>query len=138
MPMTRPLPLLSALIAGTALALGSVAASAQTTTPAEQLRDHEARAGAAAQPLRGQDFFTRRHGGEWSCASCHGAVPLSAGRHARTGKPIDPLAPAAHPQAFTDARRTEKWFRRNCQDVLQRECTPGEKADVLAWLIGVR
>ena len=51
-----------------------------------------------------------------------------------TAKPIDPLAPAFNPKAFTDERRVEKWFRRNCKDVAQRECTPGEKADVLAWL----
>jgi hypothetical protein len=30
----------------------------------------------------------------------------------------------------------EKWFTRNCRDVLGRECTPAEKADIMAWLIG--
>ena len=29
----------------------------------------------------------------------------------------------------------DKWFRRNCNDVLSRECTAVEKADVLAWLL---
>jgi len=47
---------------------------------------------------------------------------------------ISPLAPAANPQRFTDSRKVEKWFRRNCGDVLDRECTAQEKADVLAWL----
>ncbi|HEX7384701.1 MAG TPA: DUF1924 domain-containing protein, partial [Burkholderiaceae bacterium] len=27
-----------------------------------------------------------------------------------------------------------KWFRRNCGDVLGRECTADEKADIVAWL----
>ena len=36
---------------------------------------------------------------------------------------------------FTDVTRSEKWFRRNCNDVVGRECTAAEKADVLAWLL---
>ena len=45
-----------------------------------------------------------------------------------------PLAPAAHARRFSDAAKAEKWFRRNCNDVLGRECSAAEKADVLAWL----
>jgi hypothetical protein len=79
-------------------------------------------------------LFTATHGREWSCASCHGAVPTQAGRHAATGKPIAALAPAFSPERFTDPARVEKWFRRNCSDVVGRECSAAEKADVLAWL----
>ena len=90
---------------------------------------------AAPDPARGQAFFNQRPPGrDWSCATCHGAVPLTPGRHAATGKDIAPLAPAANPERFTDARKTEKWFRRNCNDVLGRECSSAEKADVVAWL----
>jgi hypothetical protein len=28
----------------------------------------------------------------------------------------------------------EKWFKRNCGDVLGRVCTPAEKGDVIAYL----
>ncbi|MDL5034689.1 DUF1924 domain-containing protein [Pelomonas sp. APW6] len=111
---------------------------AQATTPADLQRGYEARADAPGQAERGQAFFTRSHGGEWSCASCHGERPTGAGRHAVTGKALDPLAPAFNPRAFTDERRVEKWLRRNCQDVARRECTPAEKADVLAWLQTLR
>jgi hypothetical protein len=45
------------------------------------------------------------------------------------------MAPAVNPERFSDATKTEKWFRRNCNDVVGRECTPAEKADVLAWLL---
>ena len=31
-----------------------------------------------------------------------------------------PLAPAANPKAFTDTARVDKWFRRNCNDVLKQ------------------
>lgn len=114
------------------------AVHAQPTSPMQLQRAYETTAGAPGRIDRGQAFFTRRHGGEWSCASCHGQVPTGAGRHAVTNKPMDPLAPAFNAKAFTDERRVEKWFRRNCQDVVQRECSAAEKADVLAWLQTLR
>jgi hypothetical protein len=112
--------------------------AAGDTTPAQQLERFAAQAGAPGNAARGQAFFAARHGGEWSCASCHGAPPLDAGRHASTGKRIDPLAPAANPAAFTDSARVDKWLRRNCKDVLSRECSAAEKADVLAYLVGLK
>ena len=90
---------------------------------------------AAPAPGRGQQLFNTPQGRDWSCASCHGALPTRAGRHAATGKPIAALAPAFNAERFTDGAKVEKWFRRNCNDVVGRECTAGEKADVLAWLL---
>jgi hypothetical protein len=107
-------------------------------TPAEQLADYSAQVGVAAQPARGQQLFTVKHGKAWSCASCHTAVPTVEGKHASTGKVIAPLAPAFNPQSFTDPAKTEKWFRRNCNDVMGRVCTTDEKADVLAWLLTLK
>lgn len=111
---------------------------AQAGTPAEQLATYTAQAGTAAQPARGQQLFTSRHGKDWSCASCHTATPTVDGKHASTGKLIAPLAPAFNPERFTDSAKSEKWFRRNCNDVLGRECSAGEKADVLAWLLTLK
>jgi len=116
------------------LALPLATAQAADTTPVQQLERFAAQAAAPGQAERGRQFFTSRHGGEWSCASCHGQAPTAAGKHASTGKVIDPLAPAFNPRAFTDTAKVDKWFRRNCQDVLQRQCSAGEKADVLAFL----
>jgi len=116
----------------------SAAAHAVDTTPAEQLSRWSAQAGAAGSAPRGQAFFNQRHGGEWSCASCHGTPPTRQGEHASTAKPIAPLAPAFNAKAFTDAARSDKWFRRNCKDVLGRECSAAEKADVLAWLLSLQ
>ena len=87
---------------------------------------------------RGTRFFQDAHGGEWSCATCHTGTPTVPGRHARTGKAIAPLAPAANGERFSDAATVEKWFRRNCNDVLGRECTPQEKGDVLTWLLALK
>lgn len=113
-------------------------AHAADTSPAAQLQRWSALAGEKPDSNRGKQFFTSRHGGEWSCASCHGVLPVRPGKHASTGKVLDALAPAGNPQAFTTEARVDKWFRRNCKDVLSRECTPGEKADVLAWLISLK
>ena len=116
----------------------SLPAPAAETTAAQQLAHWSAQAGAPGQAERGRVFFTSRHGGEWSCASCHGQPPTAQGKHASTGKAIAPLAPAFNPKAFTDTAKVDKWFRRNCNDVLSRECSAGEKADVLAWLLSLK
>ena len=132
MPRLLPyLPLATLLFA-------SLPALAGDTTPAQQLERFTAAAGTPGQAERGRAFFTSRHGGEWSCASCHHAPPTRPGQHASTGKVLEPLAPAFNPRAFTDTAKVDKWFRRNCKDVLQRECSAEEKADVLAYLIGLK
>jgi len=128
-------PIFIALLAVAGSMVNDMAGAA---TPAEQLAALSAQAGTAGDPARGQRLFTSKHGAEWSCSSCHGAPPTQAGRHASTGKPIAPLAPAFNPERFGDAAKSEKWFRRNCKDVLGRECSAGEKADVLAWLITLK
>jgi two-component system sensor histidine kinase QseC len=49
------------------------------------LAGYTTQAGVPALPARGQQLFTIRHGGEWSCASCHGAVPTQTGKHSLLG-----------------------------------------------------
>lgn len=112
--------------------------AAQAATPLEQLAAYSALAGSPPSVERGRTLFTTRQGREWSCSSCHGAEPRQDGKHASTGKLIAPLAPAFNAQRFTDAAKTEKWFRRNCNDVIGRECSSAEKADVLSWLLTIK
>lgn len=124
---------------GAAAGLWLTSASAVwAASPADILARYQAESGVPAQAARGQAFFTARHGGEWSCASCHGTTPTATGKHASTGKPIAPLAPAFNPERLSSEAKVEKWFRRNCRDVLSRECSPAEKADVVAWLITLK
>ncbi|MDO9029507.1 MAG: DUF1924 domain-containing protein [Hydrogenophaga sp.] len=127
---------LSAGLLGAALAssLWSTAVHAADTTPAAQLQHWNTQAGTPGNAAKGQTFFNAKHGAEWSCASCHNTPPTTQGKHANTGKVIAPLAPAFNPKAFTDTAKVDKWFKRNCNDVLSRECSAGEKADVLAYL----
>lgn len=125
------------------LLLALLAPAAALAGPAELQAGYaaEAKQAGAALPFdaaRGQRFFQSAHGGDWSCASCHTRDPRQAGRHDVTGKAIKPLAPAANPARFSDAAKVEKWFRRNCRDVLARECTAREKGDVIAYLLSLR
>jgi len=69
-----------------------------------------------------------------SCNNCHGDDLTRSGKHARTQKPIKPLAPAANPQRLTKAKKIEKWFKRNCKWSWGRVCTPQEKGDLLLFI----
>ncbi len=116
--------------------------TAGAATPAgllAQWRAEGATGGSAApfSAARGKQLFEQRSS-DWSCASCHTADPRNGGKHVVTGKSIQPLAPAANPQRFTDPAKVEKWLRRNCKDVLSRECTPGEKGDVVTYLVSLK
>jgi hypothetical protein len=87
---------------------------------------------------RGESFFKTKHGNEWSCSSCHTENPAVLGKHAKTSKDIQPLAPSANAERFTDEGKVAKWFKRNCNDVLDRACTAQEKGDVLSYLLTVK
>jgi len=137
LPCVRP-SRLRAFVAALGLAGAVFVPLAQAATPADMLAGYTAESGKPASAARGQQIFTTRQGGEWSCASCHGAVPTQTGKHASTDKAIKPLAPAFNPERFTDAAKSEKWFRRNCKDVMRRECSAAEKADVLSWLMTLK
>jgi hypothetical protein len=86
---------------------------------------------------RGETFYKAKSG-DVACATCHGDAPKLHGKHATTGKDILPLAPSANPERFTDAAKVEKWFKRNCNDVLKRACTANEKGDFMAYLLSVK
>jgi cytochrome c peroxidase len=135
---------LSVVVGAAALTWLALASFPSIAGPRELVAGYEA-AARQATPMfagfsaaRGAKFFQETHGGEWSCSTCHTGTPTTTGRHARTGKNIAPLAPAVNPERFTDAATAEKWFRRNCNDVVGRECTPQEKGDVLTWLISLK
>ncbi|NWG31448.1 MAG: DUF1924 domain-containing protein [Rhodocyclaceae bacterium] len=125
------------------LLAGSLAMSAQAAMPAELLGGYAAAAGAGfkADAARGAAFYAKAFGVSAkmpSCASCHTDSPSQPGRHVVTDKAIKPLAPAANPERFSDPAKVEKWFKRNCSEVVGRECTAAEKADFIAFVTGGR
>ncbi len=122
---------------------GLMSLSAFAQTPAEILAavKNEARNTAPSfqgfSAERGERFYKQTHGKELSCASCHTEDPAASGKHATSGKVIQALAPAANAERFTDPAKVEKWFKRNCNDVLGRVCTPTEKGDVIAYILTI-
>ena len=93
---------------------------------------------AGFSAARGQAFFLARRDvspDTPSCSTCHTTDPTRPGQ-TRAGKAIDPMAVSVTPGRFTDPAKVEKWFRRNCDTVLGRECTPLEKGDFIAFMSG--
>jgi hypothetical protein len=107
--------------------LDSYRAQAQQQNPA--FKDFSAAAG--------QKFYNAKTG-ELSCSTCHTDSPKALGKHAKTGKEIQPLTPVANAKRFTDSANVEKWFKRNCNDVLSRACTVQEKGDFMAYVLSVQ
>lgn len=138
------MPQLKTLITSLSCALVLSANLAQAETPQDFLMTYQSAAKTADagfqgfSATRGEQFFKTTHGNDWSCASCHTSNPATVGKHASTGKAIDPLAPSANPERFTSTRKVEKWFKRNCNDVLSRECTALEKGDILTFLMAIK
>ncbi len=112
-------------------------------TPAALVSGYAAEAaksvpGFAPSAQRGQSFIAR----QWAasekmpnCTSCHTTNLKATGKHVITDKPVEPLAPSANPERFTDPKKVEKWFKRNCKEVVGRECTAAEKADFIQYAI---
>lgn len=72
-----------------------------------------------------------------SCMTCHTSDPKQSGM-TRANKVIDPMAPAINPARFTELAKVEKWFKRNCNDVLERECTVTEKGNFIIYMMSIK
>jgi len=129
-----------------ALCLLLLSITSHAETPA-QIRQSYASEATTQQPgfspsaKRGEALFRQRFALNHKmpgCTSCHTDNPLNPGQHAVTGKSIKPLAVAANSERFNDQAKVEKWFGRNCKEVVGRACTPAEKADFVTYMSEVR
>lgn len=113
---------------------------AQAESPEQILAQLQAHAGASASADRGRQLYLGKFNGEKaaSCSACHTPDAKAAGRHVRTHKVIDPLAPSVNPERFADMAKVEKWFKRNCNEVLNRACTAQEKVDFAAYILSLK
>jgi hypothetical protein len=84
-------------------------------------------------PSEGEKSWYNDNAGR-SCTSCHGNSLHVPGRHEKTGKVIEPMAPSTNAQRLTDTKKIKKWLLRNCKWTYGRVCTPQEKGDFLSWL----
>jgi hypothetical protein len=86
------------------------------------------------ETLWNKTFADAKKGDKRSCTTCHTADLKQPGKHARTGKAIEPMAPSVNHKRLSDIKQIKKWFVRNCKWTLGRECTAQEKGDLLAFL----
>lgn len=73
---------------------------------------------------------------ERGCTTCHTTNPANKGK-TTVGKVIEPMAASANKERFTDPKKVEKWFKRNCSWVLERECTPEEKGNYITYMLSI-
>lgn len=133
----------------TVIALAATLALGYSTAgmagPREDQLDKYASAAKSASPAfsgfsaaRGKVLHTQTFAGGKAdtpaCTSCHGNDTRGAGRNP-AGKAIEPMALSVSPTRYTDPAKVEKWFKRNCNEVIGRECTPLEKGDWLSFMI---
>jgi hypothetical protein len=141
MPTLRHVPRHIAAL-GVALAAAlALAGPAPATAGAfeDMIATYESQGAGPFDAARGKAMWTEPHldkqsGKQRTCASCHTEDLTATGKHAKTGKVIDPLAPSANPDRLTDTAKMKKWFKRNCKWTLGRECTPQEQGDFLSYI----
>ena len=132
---------LTLLAAGLALAMSG----ASSAGPREDQLATYASAAKLANPTftrfaaeRGQTLHTQAFASGKAdtpaCTTCHGKEPRAAGR-TPAGKAIEPMALSASPNRYTDPAKVEKWFKRNCNEVLGRDCSAQEKGDWLSFML---
>ena len=136
----------SIFLVSTVLSLAAAAAFAAASAPRQAILDQYAASAKMENPAfagfsasAGQAFFMAKQSGgkpdTLSCTACHTADPSKAGQ-TRAGKEIKPMAVSANPERFTDHAQVEKWFGRNCDSVLGRQCTATEKGNFITFMSG--
>jgi hypothetical protein len=129
------------IAAGLALTLSGVSIAG----PREDQLAQYASAAKAANPAfsgfsadRGKTLHTQAFAGGKpdtpACTTCHGKDIHAPGRNL-TGKAIEPVAVSSVPSRYTDPAKVEKWFKRNCTEVMGRECSALEKGDWLSFVV---
>ena len=81
-----------------------------------------------------KEFKDQETGQMRDCPACHTENLTQSGKHVKTGKVLEPLAPSVNPKRLTQVKEISKWLKRNCEWTLGRECTPQEKGDLLVFI----
>lgn len=115
-----------------------LASSVHAITLDEVYRHYSPDGATAFDAARGEQLWKSKHtgdeGDERQCQTCHGDDLTRSGKHVKTKKVIDPLARSVNPERFTEMKKIEKWFKRNCKWTIGRECTDQEKGDLVKYL----
>ena len=122
-----------------AAALLLAASPARAGAFEEMIASYEAAGAGPFDAARGEAMWTEPHldaetGKKRDCTACHTADLAKVGKHQKTGKVIDPLAPSVTPDRLTEVKKIKKWFKRNCDWTYGRPCTPQEQGDFLMYI----
>lgn len=116
-----------------------ISTSVLANTVDQRLQEYSTQGGKnfsadAGKAMWSREFKSAEDGKLRACTTCHSGDLRKSGRHAVTGKVIDPMSPAVNKDRLTDAEKIEKWFGRNCKWTYGRECTAQEKGDFLKFI----
>ena len=119
-----------------------VQASAIDERLAEYKTEGASNFSAAAGKAMWNKEVVSEEGDKRSCATCHNSDLTKAGKHRKTGKVIAAMAPSVPTMEgeevrYSEGKKIEKWFKRNCKWTYGRECTAQEKGDFLTYLKGL-
>ena len=126
------------LIAGAIFMVSNTLAAGQNSVDS-MLATYKADAKLPFSAKRGEEFWNKKYpetfeGKPRRCALCHMDNLKIGGKHVKTGKDIDAMAPSVNSKRFVKVKKIKKWFKRNCKWTLGRECSAQEKGDVLLFL----
>lgn len=121
------------------ISLSSAITKADSEAVNNLLQDYANQGAITPDKNQGEQLWqkTFNYNGEFSrrsCTSCHTKDLSAVGKHVKTGKEIKPMAPLSNAERYTDSKKIEKWFKRNCLWTMDRECTVQEKANLLVYL----
>jgi hypothetical protein len=123
------------------LLAGALVPSAAADPVDDLLKDFAAQGASNFSAQAGERFWDHpvtdaKSGEVRRCSLCHTTDLRRSGKHATTGKVIEPMAPSVNAKRLSNRADIEKWLLRNCKWTLGRECTPQEKGDVLVMIRG--
>ena len=130
------------IVTATILSIGLIVVNGvvQASVANNLLSEYQQQGAQQPNPDNAKKMWTQKYqdnkgGKARSCASCHTDNLRTNGKHVRTKKTIEPLAPSINSERLNDAKKIEKWFKRNCKWTIGRECSPQEKSDFLIYIL---
>lgn len=121
------------------ISLLAIAQMVQATPATDELKQTYMQAGASVfSAERGKALWHKnglnKQGMQRRCTSCHGGNLKISGKHYRSGKVIQPMAPSVNAKRFIKVKKIKKWLKRNCKWTFGKECSVQEKGDLLTYL----
>jgi len=119
------------------LSLASSVVNASSVTD-ELIKTYSQSASQAFSSQRGKALWHKaglnKQGLQRGCTTCHGENLKAKGKHYRSGKTIQAMAPSVNSTRFNKLKKVKKWLKRNCKWTFGKECTAQQKGDLLTYL----